>query len=87
MITTAGIAPYTLYRSSSPVDPSLNRNREADEALNGAGIVSVLNLADTAEEMTAYRQTISDAEIQRTADKVYRILEERLRREMRRSGR
>ena len=54
MITTPGIAPYTLYRSSSPVDPSLNRNREADEALNGAGIVSVLNLADTAEEMAAY---------------------------------
>jgi hypothetical protein len=30
---------------------------------------------------------ISDAEIQRTADRVYRLIEERLRRELRRSGR
>ncbi|MBR6040949.1 MAG: hypothetical protein IKP38_10760 [Clostridia bacterium] len=33
------------------------------------------------------RQQIDDAEIQRTADKVYKIIEERLRRELRRSGR
>lgn len=30
---------------------------------------------------------LSDAEIRRTADKVYRLIEERLRRELRRSGR
>ncbi len=33
------------------------------------------------------RQPIDDAEIQRTADKVYKLIEERLRRELRRSGR
>jgi hypothetical protein len=38
-------------------------------------------------EDTSRRSPISDAEIQRTADKVYRIIEERLRRELRRSGR
>jgi len=33
------------------------------------------------------QRPISDAELQRTADKVYRIISERLRRELRRSGR
>ncbi|MBE7005316.1 MAG: hypothetical protein E7425_13760 [Ruminococcaceae bacterium] len=37
-------------------------------------------------ENTPYRTQISDAELQRTADKVYRLIEERLRRELRRSG-
>ena len=39
------------------------------------------------EEEPFYKQMVSDAEIQRTADRVYHILEERLRRELRRSGR
>ena len=43
-----------LYRSSSPVDPSDNRNREADRCLAEAGIRTVLDLADTQEEMEAY---------------------------------
>ncbi len=38
-------------------------------------------------EENEYRTPISDAELQRTADKVYRLIEERLRRELRRSGR
>ena len=38
-------------------------------------------------EETPYQPRISDAELQRTADKVYRMIEERLRRELRRSGR
>ena len=38
-------------------------------------------------EETPYKPQISDAELQRTADKVYRLIEERLRRELRRSGR
>jgi hypothetical protein len=40
---------------------------------------------DTADEY--YRKQASDAELQRTADKVYRLIEDRLRRELRRSGR
>ena len=54
MVAAPGIAAGTLYRSSSPVNPDLNRNREADAALEKAGIRSVLNLADTAEGMKAY---------------------------------
>jgi len=38
-------------------------------------------------EESAYRPQISEAELQRTADKVYRMIEERLRRELRRNGR
>lgn len=38
-------------------------------------------------EEPLYRRQISDAELRRTADKVYRMIEERLRRELRRSGR
>jgi len=38
-------------------------------------------------ETEASRLQISDADLQRTADKIYRIIEERLRRELRRSGR
>ncbi len=41
---------------------------------------------EEAEQMP-YRQPFSDAELRRTADRVYRIIEERLRRELRRSGR
>ena len=39
------------------------------------------------EQDTVRQQQISDAEIQRTADRVYKLIEERLRRELRRSGR
>ena len=46
MIDTAGIKENVLYRSSSPVNPKLNRNLEADEAIRNAGIKTVLNMAD-----------------------------------------
>ena len=36
-----------LYRSSSPVNPAINRNKEADVALGRAEICTVMNLADT----------------------------------------
>ena len=39
------------------------------------------------EEEQTGQPSISEAELQRTADRVYRIIEERLRRELRRSGR
>lgn len=54
MVAAPGIATGALYRSSSPVNPVLNRNREADAALDAAGIRSVLNLADTGDELEAY---------------------------------
>lgn len=54
MIHTTGIKENTLYRSSSPVNPELNRNVRADEAMRKAGIRTVINLADTKEKMMEY---------------------------------
>ena len=53
-IATTGMGENVLYRSSSPVNPEFNRNREADEALNAAGIRTVLNAADNATVMKGY---------------------------------
>lgn len=41
---------HNLYRSSNPVNPELGRNLYADNACKKAGIVTVLNLADTQKE-------------------------------------
>ena len=53
-VATTGMGPYVLYRSSSPVNPKINRNREADAAVNAAGIRTVMNLADNEETMKGY---------------------------------
>ena len=59
MVVTYGIAPYVLYRSSSPVNPGLNRNREADEALNNAGIAAIINLADSEAQLREYESYLT----------------------------
>ena len=59
MISTTGIAPYILYRSSSPVNPDINRNKEADEALNNAAVKTVINMADTETEMESFEDYAS----------------------------
>ena len=53
-VTTTGMGKYALYRSSSPVNPEIGRNAEADAAVNAAGIRTVLNLADNEETMKGY---------------------------------
>ncbi len=53
-IATTGMGVGTLYRSSSPINPVLNRNREADEALLMAGINTVMNMADHPDTMKQY---------------------------------
>ena len=53
-VATTGMGTDTLFRSSSPIDPALNRNEEADEALLNALISCVVNMADTEEELEAY---------------------------------
>lgn len=53
-VETTGMGKGTLYRSSSPVNPMLNRNHEADEALREAQIRTVINLADSKGEMEQY---------------------------------
>ncbi|MBR0367928.1 MAG: tyrosine-protein phosphatase [Clostridia bacterium] len=53
-VATSGMGARVLYRSSSPVNPKYNRNREADAAVNSAGIFTVINLADNEGEMKGY---------------------------------
>jgi len=54
-VSTTGMGTRMLYRSSSPVNPRLNRNRQADKALHKAGIRTVMNLADTEKSMRRYK--------------------------------
>ena len=53
-VATTGMGAFALYRSSSPVDPRINRSREADAAVNAAGICTVMNMADNEETMKGY---------------------------------
>lgn len=49
-----GIRENWLYRSSTPVEPAIGRNEYAMAAMEKAGIRTVVNLDDTAEEMKGY---------------------------------
>ena len=52
--TTTGMGENKLYRSSSPVNPEINRNKEADAAARNAGVKTFINLADNEETMKGY---------------------------------
>ena len=47
VIETTGMGKGVLYRSSSPINPAYGRNTYADKAAENAGIITVVNLADT----------------------------------------
>lgn len=53
-ITTTGIAPGTLYRASSPVNPGIGRNTYADQAAEEAGIKTFINLSDSEAVASEY---------------------------------
>lgn len=53
-ITTTGVGAGKLYRSSSPVNPEISRNLFADRAAQAAGVKTIINLADSKEEMHGY---------------------------------
>ena len=53
MINTTGIGEGKIYRSSSPVNPELNRNTYAMEATEKHGIKTIINLADTEKELNS----------------------------------
>lgn len=53
-VRTPGIGAGTLYRSTSPVNPALNRNAEADAASLEALIKTIVNMADSEAVMKAY---------------------------------
>ena len=46
MVSTTGFKKGILYRSSSPIDPSLGRNRYADSLSREAGIAAFIDLSD-----------------------------------------
>lgn len=53
-ITTTGVGAGKLYRSSSPVNPEICRNLFTDRAAQAAGVKTIINLADSKEEMHGY---------------------------------
>jgi hypothetical protein len=53
-VTAGHIGAGKLYRSSSPVNPEINRNKEADAAAAAVGVKTFINLADNEETMKAY---------------------------------
>lgn len=53
-VTVAGGRELTLYRGSSPVDPSLGRNAYVMAAMERAGIKTVINLTDSKDTMEGY---------------------------------
>lgn len=60
-VVTSGMGEGKLLRSSSPVNPELNRSAYADAALKEAGVQTVINLADSAETMRGYEGFASSA--------------------------
>lgn len=53
-ISTSGINPGVLYRSSSPVNNELGRAAYADDLAEAVGVKTVINLADSKEEINSY---------------------------------
>lgn len=53
-VTTGSIAPGKLFRSCSPVSNEHGRASFADALIEGVGVRSVLNLADSDEEILSY---------------------------------
>lgn len=53
-VTAGDIAPGRLYRSSSPVNPEINRNTYADAAAKAAGVKAIVNLTDSEETLAAF---------------------------------
>ena len=53
-VNVGGMGKDTLFRSSSPINPIINRSKEADDALLNAMIRTVMNMADSESEMKSY---------------------------------
>lgn len=53
-ITTKGIKPGVLYRSSSPINPEIGRETYSNALAEAVGIKSVLNFADSEDEIKGY---------------------------------
>ena len=53
-VKVTGMRENILYRSSSPIDPDLERCEPVMQAMENAGIRSVINLSDSEAAMTAF---------------------------------
>ncbi|MCR5611916.1 MAG: tyrosine-protein phosphatase [Clostridiales bacterium] len=53
-VTVSGMGENVLYRSCSPIDPDLGRNGFVMQAMEKAGIRSVMNLGDSADGMNEF---------------------------------
>lgn len=53
-VNTTGMGKGALYRSSSPIDPSLNRNKEADAQISENHIRTIMNMTDEENSMKEY---------------------------------
>ncbi len=54
-LSIGNIAAGVLYRSSSPINNELGRAAYVDELIKEAGVKTVVNMADSAEEIAGYR--------------------------------
>ncbi|MCD8153513.1 MAG: tyrosine-protein phosphatase [Clostridiales bacterium] len=54
MVSTTGMGEGKLYRSASPVSSEIGRASIADDLCEAAGIRTVMNMADTEEELEEY---------------------------------
>lgn len=54
VIAATGMGKGILYRTSSPINPEIGRNKYADAAIKNAGVTVIMNLADTEEEARGY---------------------------------
>ena len=55
MVNTTGMGEGVLYRSSSPIDPSLGRNLYADSLAKVAGVATFVDFAEGMETAMTYR--------------------------------
>ncbi len=53
-VKVTGMRENLLYRSSSPIDPDLERNETVMQAMEKTGVRSVINLSDSEADMTAF---------------------------------
>ena len=65
-VAVSGLKEKTLYRSSTPISPSIGRNEYAMEAMEKAGVRTVINLGDSVNAMQSY-ETFPDSYYSRCA--------------------
>jgi protein tyrosine/serine phosphatase len=55
VIATTGMGKNILYRTSSPINPKHKRSTYADAAIEKAGVVTIMNLADSMKKAKSFK--------------------------------